>query len=440
MTGFSHEIEADSITPPELEPIRLRTLVLLRWFAITGQLAAVFAARIMGIQFPIGPVLALIAAAAIINLWQMLKPHQRMSASQTAGQLSFDLIQLSALIGLTGGLVNPFGLLVLAPVTVAATVLDRRRTLALGIATIILITLASVLAVPLHDATGTELSMAPILLLGHWVALVIGVVFFAVYAHRVAAELKATSTALFATQMALSREQRLQHLGGVVAAAAHEMGTPLATIKLIAGELGDELEDRPELRADAMALRNSADRCAQILRSMGRAGKEDLHLRSAPVQAVLEDAAHPHADRGPVVEITGSGPDIRRDPGVIHALRNLIQNAVDFAHSRVVIDAHASADHLTVTIRDDGPGYSPAVLSRIGDPFVTSKRGGAQRSGYEGMGLGMFIAKTLLERSGASLTVANAQPGALVTVRWPLERIRATSRVALGQNPSFDKF
>lgn len=241
MTGFSHEIEADSITPPELEPIRLRTLVLLRWFAITGQLAAVFAARIMGIQFPIGPVLALIAAAAIINLWQMLKPHQRMSASQTAGQLSFDLIQLSALIGLTGGLVNPFGLLVLAPVTVAATVLDRRRTLALGIATIILITLASVLAVPLHDATGTELSMAPILLLGHWVALVIGVVFFAVYAHRVAAELKATSTALFATQMALSREQRLQHLGGVVAAAAHEMGTPLATIKLIAGNWGMSL-------------------------------------------------------------------------------------------------------------------------------------------------------------------------------------------------------
>ncbi|MBC9246290.1 ActS/PrrB/RegB family redox-sensitive histidine kinase [Paracoccus sp. 11-3] len=438
MTKLSPEIATDSFLTPELEPVRLRTLVLLRWFAISGQLAAVMAARVMGIQFPIAPVSALIAAAAIMNLWQMLKPQHRMSASQTTWQLTFDLVQISALMALTGGLSNPFALLVLAPVMVAATALNNRRTIALGLATIILISLASILAMPLHDAAGNELRMAPVLTLGHWVALVIGVVFFASYARRVSAEINATSTALFATQMALLREQRLQHLGGVVAAAAHEMGTPLATIKLIAGELSDELGDRSDLHTDMVALRESVDRCAQILRSMGRAGKEDLHLRSAPIRAVLEDAANPHANRGPVVEIRGFGPEIRRDPGIIHALRNLIQNAVDFARTRVVIEVRSGDDQITVTIRDDGPGYSPAMLARIGDPFVTSRRTGQQRNGYDGMGLGLFIAKTLLERSGAALTFANGGPGAVVTVRWQMDRIGADSRIPLGENPSFD--
>lgn len=440
MDDQSSQSEPFSLAEPAMaEPIRMRTLVLLRWFAIIGQLATVVVARSMGIGFAIGPVLALIAAAILMNLWQVLAPRRRASTGHVFGQLTFDLIQISALMALTGGLSNPFALLVLAPVTVAATSLDNRQTLMLGIATVALISVASVLALPLRDANGTQLLMEPVLAIGHWVALVIGVAFFAGYTRRVTAELGATSRALFATQMALAREQRLQHLGGVVAAAAHEMGTPLATIKLIAGELADELTDRPELHADAIALRDSAERCGQILRSMGRAGKEDLHMRSAPLRAVLEDAASPHADRGPSVEILAEGPDVHRDPAVIHALRNLIQNAVDFARARVVIEADSGTEFVTVTIRDDGPGYSPALLARIGDPFLTSRRTGAQRGGYEGMGLGLFIAKTLLERSGARLSFANGGPGAVVTVRWPLDRIRADTRAALGQNPTFEK-
>ena len=428
----------DPAAPPEPEPIRIRTLVLLRWVAIAGQLAAVIVAWTMGLGFPVPAVLTLIAAAVVMNLWLTLRPPSRTSPRRATLQLSFDLAQISALLALTGGLANPFALLVLAPVTIAAASLNLRQTLTLALATVALITLASLAAVPLRDTDGTELHLAPILALGHWAALVIGVAFFAFYAHRVTAELSATSNALFATQMALAREQRLQHLGGVVAAAAHEMGTPLATIKLIAAELADELDDRPDLRDDAMALRQSADRCAMILRSMGRAGKDDLHLRSAPLRAVLEDAAAPHADRGPQVEILVEGPDIRRDPAIIHALRNLIQNAVDFAHQRVVIESESGRQHLTVTIRDDGPGYPPALLARIGDPYLTSRRSGAQRGGYEGMGLGLFIAKTLLERSGATLGFANGGPGAIVTVRWPLERIQTDARAVLGENPLHD--
>lgn len=435
----------DQIDPPAglaeraaVEPIRMRTLIQLRWVAIGGQLAAVIVALLIGIGFPRLPVLALIAAALVMNLWLSANPPRRISARRAVGQLAFDLVQISALIALTGGLSNPFALLVLAPVTVAATTLDARQTLALGLATVAMITLAALFAVPLHGATGQLLHLEPVLALGHGAALVIGVAFFAGYTHRVTAELSATSNALFATQMALSREQRLQHLGGVVAAAAHEMGTPLATIKLIAAELADELQDRPDLRQDTQSLRQSADRCAAILRSMGRAGKDDLHLRAAPLRAVLEDAAGPHADRGPAVEILAEGPGIRRDPAILHALRNLIQNAVDFARSRVVIEGQERAGHLVVTIRDDGPGYPPALLGRIGDPYLTSRRGGAQRSGYEGMGLGLFIAKTLLERSGARLSFDNGGPGAVVTVRWPLHRILMDERAALGSNPALD--
>ncbi len=416
----------------------MRTLVLLRWVSIAGQLAAVIVARMMGIGFAVGPVLALIAAAIAVNLWQVLSPPRRTSARMAVVNLTFDVVQISALMALTGGLANPFALLVLAPVTVAATSLDARETVALGAATMALISTASLVALPLQDAAGRPLELAPILALGHWTALMIGVVFFAGYAHRVTVELQATSNALFATQMALAREQRLQHLGGVVAAAAHEMGTPLATIKLIAAELADELGDRPDLQADATALRDQAVRCAQILQSMGRAGKDDLHLRTAPLRTVLEDAAEPHAGRGPVVEIRAEGPDIRRDPAIIHALRNLIQNAVDFARARVVVESEWGEGWLCVTIRDDGPGYSPALLARIGDPYLTSKRTGPQRQEYEGMGLGLFIAKTLLERSGARLDFANGGPGAVVTVRWPLDRIAADARAPLGENPVQD--
>ncbi|MFC0201287.1 ActS/PrrB/RegB family redox-sensitive histidine kinase [Paracoccus rhizosphaerae] len=425
------------IDTPKAEPIRMRTLVHLRWFAIGGQMAAVIVAWSMGIGFLKTPVLLLIAASITMNLWLFLRPPKRTSPGRAVLQLGFDLVQISTLMALTGGMANPFALLVLAPVTIAAASLNARQVLALGMATVALITLAATLGLPLREPDGDLLRMEPILALGHWVALVIGVVFFAGYAHRVTAELSDTSNALFATQMALSREQRLQHLGGVVAAAAHEMGTPLATIKLIAGELADELKDDPELHADAIALRDSADRCAAILRSMGRAGKHDLHMRAAPLRAVLEDAASPHADRGPLVEIHAEGPVVRRDPAIIHGLRNLIQNAVDFAESRVVIETQETPGLLVVTVRDDGPGYPPQLLSRIGDPYL-SRRADAQRGSYEGMGLGLFIAKTLLERSGARLSFANGGPGAVVSVRWPIDRIRARDRVALTHNPSIE--
>ena len=284
--------------------------------------------------------------------------------------------------------------------------------------------------------------------------------FIGVYSRRVASEMHAMSDALLATQAALAREQKLTDLGGVVAAAAHELGTPLATIKLASAELAEELAEalpgRPELIEDAQLIRDQADRCRDILRSMGRAGKEDTHLRQAPLSAVLREAAEPHTNHGKqIVFAVGPGesdadpqPAILRRPEVIHGLRNLIQNGVDFARTTVWVSGDWSDEALTVRILDDGRGFPPQVLGRIGDPFVRPRRTPAdrvQRPGYDGMGLGLFIAKTLLERSGATVRFGNAPArladgpgplpiGAAVEVVWPRARITPAPGSGLAQN------
>jgi two-component system sensor histidine kinase RegB len=266
--------------------------------------------------------------------------------------------------------------------------------------------------------------------------------------------------ALLATQLALAREQKLTDLGGVVAAAAHELGTPLATIKLVSNELVDDLADYPDLREDAELIRSQADRCRDILHSMGRAGKNDLHLRSAPLETVVREAAEPHLQRGrnvsfdvaPEVGCTLTQPVIQRRPEIIHGLRNLIQNAVDFSQTQIAIDVRWSNTQIFVRIVDDGHGFPQSVIGRIGDPFVRRRRVTLdllRRPGYDGMGLGLFIAKTLLERSGAQLLFANGQrrnpqgqvndmgTGAIVTVTWPMKVLTPTSSgsyPALGEN------
>ena len=257
--------------------------------------------------------------------------------------------------------------------------------------------------------------------------------------------------------MALAREQKLTDLGGVVAAAAHELGTPLATIKLASAELVHELSGQPELREDAELIVEQTNRCRDILRDMGRAGKDDLHLRQAPLITVVEAAAEPHMGRGKDVIIdlddpTETQPAILRMPEIIHGLRNLIQNAVDFSKTTVWVDIRWTDTTITVRILDDGNGFPPQLLGRLGDPFMGQRRNRKKdlsRPEYEGMGLGLFIAKTLLERSGANLRFANGadeagyssqQIGAVIEVRWPRSAIDAKegeNALVFGENTRF---
>ena len=440
--------------------VRLRTLVTLRWFALFGQAAAIFVAvRLYGLEIEVGYAAVAIAASAIANLISLfLYPeNKRLSERQASLWLVFDILQLGFLLYLTGGINNPFAMLVLAPVTIAATVLHLSSTIYLGLTAIASITFISRFNIPIITPDGVVLVLPGLFQFGFWVALLIGLVFLAIYARQVTTEMHAMGEALVATQLALAREQKLTDLGGVVAATAHELGTPLATIKLVGSELMEELADHPDLLDDAALIREQADRCRDILHSMGRVGKDDLHLRHAPLETVVKEAAEPHLDRGTNVSFNirpanGSDlsqPSIDRRPEIIHGLRNLIQNAVDFSQAEVRVDIEWSNADIMVRISDDGDGFPPSVIGRIGDPYVRRRRVGEDRTrrpGYQGMGLGLFIAKTLLERSGAKLTFTNsrrhghatwtggATGGAVVTVRWPRISFADADQQPLGEN------
>lgn len=443
--------------------VRLRTLIFLRWVAIAGQIAAITVAqRLYNLQLELGLCYLAIGVSVIGNLIAVFvfPENKRLTETENFMMILFDLLQLAFLLYLTGGLHNPFALLLIGPVTISASVLGLRSTMIIGGAAIILVTMLAEFHQPLRTEMGFILRIPDIFIYGNWIAIIIAVLFMGGYSRRISQEMHSMSDALTATQMALSREQKLTDLGGVVAAAAHELGTPLATIKLVSSELIDELKDNEDLREDAQLIGEQADRCRDILRDMGRAGKDDLLLRQAPLSAVINEAAEPHMHRGKFIHFEegpgpGGGyqqPSILRKPEIIHGLRNLIQNAVDFASANVWVESMWTDDLISIQIIDDGRGIPVHLLGRIGDPFMRKRRSNSdnkERPGYEGMGLGLFIAKTLLERSGAELSFANGSDpfraeaqdtkkrGAIVEVVWPRSKIDAQNegnRVPLGEN------
>ncbi len=443
--------------------LHMGTLIFLRWTAIVGQLAAItIANRFFDIQLPLVLCYATVAASVAVNLVLTFSFPKTKRLTERGGFLSllFDLTQLCVLLSISGGTSNPFALLILAPVTIAAAALKLRTTLIIGVISILFITLIAALVEPVRFIDGSLLVVPQILGFGFWLAIVIGICFLGVYSRRVSTEMRNMSDALLATQMALAREQKLTDLGGVVAAAAHELGTPLATIKLVSSEMIDELADHPDLLDDAKLIGQQADRCRDILHSMGRAGKDDLHLRSTLLSELVREAAEPHMDRGKSLIFTfapaegGSDkqPIVQRRPEIIHGLRNLIQNAVDFAKTNVWVDGEWTNDEIILRIIDNGDGFQPQLISRIGNPYLRSKseQEAARRPGYVGMGLGLFIAKTLLERTGAVLTFSNGsnpfleqserpeKSGAIVELRWPADRILSLQENGLGENVLFE--
>lgn len=441
--------------------IRMRTVILLRWTAVIGQIGSVLAVTLwFDIALPLAACAVTIGMLMVTNLLTMtlLPRNYRLNSRDLQAMLLFDLVQLAVLLALTGGTHNPFALLIVAPVTIAATGLSSRAAIRICLATMVATVCMSLFNLPLMHNNGEELTIPLLLDRGYLLGILITTMFLAVYSHRVSGEVRNMISALMATQLALAREQKLTDLGGVVAAYAHELGTPLATIKLVSSELVDELSDHEkliDLRDDAALIRDQADRCRDILHSMGRVGKDDLHLRQALLDSVLHEAAEPHSARGktliydirPDAGGEAKQPVILRAPGIIHGLRNLVQNAVDFSASKVWIDGHWSADNLVVRIIDDGPGYPTDLIGRIGDPFLRARAEDVKdRNGYEGMGLGLFIAKTLLERSGARVSFRNgsdpflnrdehlARSGAIVEVVWPLSAVLGQASGGLGLN------
>ena len=412
--------------------LRLETLVRLRWLAVVGQAAAVaFVAFGLGFPLPVTECLLLIGLSALLNLALELRYSTTLRLGQwpAFALLAYDVVQLGGLLYLTGGLENPFAILLLVPVIVSATTLAPRSTILLGV---IVAAAASVLALlhlplPWWPGQGPELPL--LYVAGIWVALVLACAFTGIYAFRVAEEARQLARALNATEMVLAREQHLSALDGLAAAAAHQLGTPLATIALVAKELQRELPADSPHAEDIALLTSQSQRCREILaRLTSLSGEGDQHLARLPLSHLIEEVVE--AYRAFAVAITvappkgqASEPVGRRNPAIVQGLVNLVENAVDFAASEVSVASEWSDRQVVITIADDGPGFATGIMDRIGEPYLTTRAATAGAGGEAGgLGLGVFIAKTLLERSGATLELANQAPpehGAVVTVRWP---------------------
>lgn len=439
-----------NVFPPFLEDqslryrLRLQTLTRLRWLAVAGQSAAVLIiAHGYGFDFPEILCFALIACSAWLNIFLSVRfpAAHRLPPLGAMGVLSFDVLQLAGLLFMTGGLANPFSVLLCVPVIISSASQPVRHTLGLGALSVAAVTLLAFYSLPLPWYPESDFRVPFLLIAGAWIAIVSTTAFAAFYAYQVSAEANQLADALAATELVLLREQHISALDGLAAAAAHELGTPLGTISLVAREMEKALANDPRFTDDLMLLRSQSERCRDILRRLTTLSAQDeAHMVRLPLESLIEEIIAPHREFGIAIDVvrtesTLRPPVGRRNPGVMFGLGNLIENAVDFADSRVTVRVSHDSDEVAIEIDDDGPGFATDVLAQIGVPFM-NRRGRTDRGKAGGLGLGLFIAKTLLERSGASLDFANRPPpegGAHVRVVWPREKMDlfGTDKVAV---------
>jgi len=418
--------------------LRVRTLVTLRWLVVAGEALLLAAGLILGFHVPYAICFAVVGAGAWLNLLTAVaSPGQRVFGDiEAAAQLGLDLLQMAALAFVSGGTANPFIVMFIAPVTLAAATLPPRQVLALGVLAALLCLALAFAAYPLPNLAGAGLAPPLSYRLGAAVAVIAGIGLTAGYVRQAAVESARMALALDVTQAVLSREQRLSALGALAAAAAHELGTPLATISIVAKEMAREAPTQT-VREDADLLIQQADRCRDILSRLTQtpaAASDEVHERLS-LRQLVQEVIEPHAASVTAVRVeaivTGAQgmktPDIRRMAEITHAFTSFVENAVDFAESEVLVSARFDAETISIEVRDDGPGFAPDILARLGEPYVTSRPGAeGSRTGHVGMGLGFFISKTLLERTGALVTFQNGRPhGAVVSARWPRARIEA---------------
>jgi len=423
------EDTADVLHLPQRRNVRLDTLLRLRWLAIIGQTTAVLVVY-YAVEFPlpIWACLAVIALSAWLNVALRVRFSltQRLEPERAAWLLAFDIAELAVLLFLTGGLENPFAFLFLAPVLLSATALPPRITVMLAAFAVLCATVLVFVHYPLPWDADDPLELPWIYLLGVWLSILLAIGFIGVYAWQITEESRQIAEALAATELVLAREQHLSQLDGLAAAAAHELGTPLSTISVVVKELELTLEANSPHIDDVRLLREQSQRCRDILSKLTELSAGEPFDR-IPLPALIEEVVAPHRNFGIAIDVAlqhhSGAPLGGRNPGILYGLGNILENAVDFAQSRVEVTADWSDDDVAVTISDDGPGFAPEVMDRIGEPYVRSSKRRRMNAGSEttGLGLGFFIAKTLLERSGATVEFENRRfpdRGAVVRLSW----------------------
>jgi len=412
--------------------IRAKTLINLRWIAVLGQIITCLVVEyFFGFQLPWLEILLTILALIISNLalYPRYSTNNRLSETATTVVIAADILQLALLIFFTGGLSNPFVVLFITPIAITVTSLPIRSTSILIFLTIIFITILGSFNYPL-ESNMLDLSVPPIFILGMWVSLFVTILFLTFYAGGLTDESRKISAALKVAENLLVKEKNLSSLDGLAAAAAHHLGTPLGTISLIANELKNDESINENAKKDLMILSEEVDKCKKILGSLGeKPSSDDDLITKIELQALLEELCELIKVKEIKFSINFNDNDprmkeilLRRRSELLLGLSNIIENAADFASTTVELNVSKSGKFINLEINDDGKGFSNSILSRIGDPYVSSRSKSSNNG--DGLGLGFFISKTLLERLNISVQAYNKvhpEYGAVVLIKIPYD-------------------
>ena len=412
-----------------------KTLIILRWIALLGQLVAVnLVYFFLELEFPIliAYVIILIGVSTNFFLQFGIKTIQ-LKDLYASLFLTFDLIQLSLLLYLTGGISNPFSILMIIPTIVSSTFLSMGSTIVLGVLTVCFLFLLTIFHYPLPVIHDGSVTFPKLYLIGYFIAIVIGLIFLSYFGIRFSGESKRRSDAVNKLQQAIAKEYELESLGGQAAAAAHSLGTPLATISVVATELKKELGNNKEFSKDIDLLVSQTKRCGEILKKISKKQiKEDEFFSKTNLEDLLDEilVSFRETSSKEIVLVSKDNKnsfDLQRTPELIYGLRNFIGNAVKFSKSRVEIILMSDEQTIQIKINDDGPGFPEDIIEMIGEPYIQSKSN--QVSSNSGTGLGTFLGKTLLERQSANLNFTNdiKLKGASVIVEWNIKNLISNS-------------
>jgi len=410
-----------------------KTLIILRWIAIVGQFTAINLVYFyLKLEFPILIAYLIIFSGFITNLFLQFKIKSiQLKDFYAFIFLAYDLIQLTALLYLTGGISNPFSILLIIPAIVSSTFLSMGTTIILGILTIIFLFILTIFHYPLPGIHDHSITFPKLYLTGYFLAIIVGLVFLSYFGVRFSGESKRRSDAINKLQQVIAKEYELESLGGQAAAAAHSLGTPLATINVVASELKKELGKNNEHSKDIELLISQTKRCGEILKQISKKQiKDDEFFSKTTIEDLLNEIIESFKETSSKKLLLNLDEnkqkfDFQRSPELIYGLRNFIGNAVKFAKSTIEIKIKSNIEYLEVLINDDGPGFPEDIKDILGEPYIKSKSN--EVNSNSGTGLGTFLGKTLLERKSAHLSFLKDDKlgGASVNIVWKIKDLKS---------------
>jgi len=403
-----------------------RTLVILRWIAIIGQYLTISIVYfILKFELPFFYCSIIIFIGILTNFYLQFKfDKNQLNNFTSTFFLFYDLIQLSILLYLTGGVTNPFTILLIIPAIVSSTFLTLRSTINLSVITIIILIVLTINHLPLPHSGELHFHVPDTYLYAVPIAIIIGLIFLTYFGVRFGIESRKRTEALNKLELILAKEHELETIGLQAAAAAHSLGTPLSTITVIARELEKEIGNNPKYSKDIDLLLSQTKRCSDILKNLSKDQlEEDSFLSDIKIEELLSEIVRSYTEISEkklslLVEKNKLNPQIERTLEITYGLRNFIGNAVKYSNSFVDITLESNNKITEVKVCDDGPGFSEDILNVLGEPYIRSKN--KIISSKSGLGLGTFIGKTLLERMKANVNFDKCPKtnGAMVTIKW----------------------